>query len=82
MDDGVQQLFEHFLRSLESDGALHDEGQKEDQPATNSNGCEDPDVKHGVFVGRWKLGVLSNEHHVGVCESVVVGGRVQVVGSR
>ena len=82
VDDGVQQLFEHLLRSLESGGVLYDEGQKEDQSATNSNGCEDPNVKHGVFVGRRKLEVLSNERHVSVRESVVVGGRVQVMGGR
>ena len=66
VDDGVQKLLEHLLGSPESGDVLHDEGQKEDQPAANSDGCKDPDVKHWVFVGRWKLEILGNERHVGV----------------
>ena len=79
MYNGVQKLLKHLLGSLEGGGVLHDEGQKEDQTATNSNGRKDPDVEHRVFIGRWKLEVLSNEGHVGVRECVVVSGRVQVM---
>ena len=66
MDDGVQKLLEHLLGSPESGDVLHDEGQKENQSAANSDGCKDPDVEHRVFVGRWKLEILGNERHVGV----------------
>jgi len=76
MDDGVQKLPEHLLGSPESGDVLHNEGQKEDQPAANSNGCKDPDVEHGVFVRRGKLEILGNERHVGVHQRMVVSGWV------
>jgi hypothetical protein len=79
VDDGVQKLLEHLLGSLEGSGVLDDEGQKEDQPTANSDGRKDPDVEHWMFIGRWKLEVLSNERHVGVRECVVMGSRVQVM---
>jgi len=66
MDDGVQKLFEHLFGRSESGGILYDKSQKKDKPAANSDGCEDPDVEHRVFIGGWELEVLSNERHVSV----------------
>lgn len=74
MDDSVQKLLEHLFGCLEGGSVLHDEGQKEDQPATNSDSCKNPDVKHRVFICRWKLEVLSNERHVDMRERVVMSG--------
>lgn len=79
MDDGIQKLFEHLLGSPESRGVLYDEGQKEDEPATNSNGRKDSHVEHWVLVCRWKFEILNNERHVGVRQSMIVSGRTQVM---
>jgi len=72
-------LFEHLLGSPESGSVLDDEGQEEDKPAANSNGCKDSDVEDWVFVGRWKLEVLSNERHIGMRQRMVVSSWVQVM---
>ena len=80
VDGAVQQLLKHLARSLESGSAFYDKRQNRDQPATNSDGCEDPDVEDGVFVCRGKLEVLNNEFHAGVCECVMAGGWVRGIG--
>lgn len=79
MDDGIQKLLEHLLGSPEGRGVLHNEGQKEDKPAANSDRCKDPYVEDWVLIGRWKLEILSNERHVGVRQGMMVSGRVQVM---
>ena len=66
MDNGVQKLFEHLLGGPESSGVLYHEGQKKNHSAANSDGCEDPDVEHWVFVGRRKVEIFGDERHVGV----------------
>lgn len=82
VDDCIQKLLEHLLGSPESSNVLDDKGGKEDQPAADSDSCKHPNVKHRMFIGRWKFEVLSNECHVRVCQCMVVSGGVQVVGGR
>ena len=79
MDDGIQKLFEHLLGSPEGRGVLHDEGQKQDKPTANSDGRKDPHVEYWVLICRWKLEILGDERHVGMHQSMVVSGRVQVM---
>ena len=79
MDDGIQKLFEHPLGSPESCSILDDKGQKEDKSAANSDGRKDPHVEYWVCIGRWKLEILGNERHVGVRQSMVVSGWIQVM---
>jgi hypothetical protein len=80
VDDGIQKLLKHLPGSPESSDILDDKGRKEDQPAADSDGCKYSNVKHGMFIRRWKFEVLSNECGVRVCQYVVVSGWVQVVG--
>ena len=74
VDNGIQELLKHPLGSPESGKILDDEGQKEDKTATDSDGCEYPDVKHRVFISRRELDVLCSERHVRVRQYMVVSG--------
>jgi hypothetical protein len=79
MNDSIQKLFKHLLGSSESGKVLHDKGQKEDQPASDPDGCEYSNVEHRVLISRGKLDALSNKRHVGMCQRMVLSGWVQVV---
>ena len=79
VNDGIQKLFEHLLGSPESRGILHDEGQKQDKPTADSNGRKDSHVEYWVLICRRKLEILGYKRHVGMHQSMVVSGRVQVM---
>ena len=52
VDDGIQKLLKHLLRSSNSGGILCDKGRKEDQSTADPNGRKHPNVKRGVFISR------------------------------